>query len=429
MKNLLVLLISITIINTYLNAQTDSVKQNDWKFSGHVLMRSEMDGKDFDNKTYPPTYTLMRTRINVEKNLFEDVSFFIQLQDSRVWGQTANPTKNLANIDMHQGFVDIKNLFDVPLSVRIGRFEIEYGTGRLLGPNPWNYVARAWDGYRIRYGSDKNSFIDAFSLSHTALTDPTKFPFNAKGDTSYNIYGLWTALKIETEHKFEVLAYYEINNKKTDSLHKDFDLLTGGFNYEYKSGNFNIALETAYQGGRGIFGDKDKQNKKNKEASSYLGCLKIQYTFNTLTASLNAEIISGTKPSETEKTHTFWRPWGTVHQFYGYMDYFTGDLTQSTANLGLNDLHIKCKYAPKASPFSLDVALWYFMTNQKSATGKSTLGEELNIVGRYNWHENIFVELGGGLFFAGEVMKEIYNPSLAEKDISFWSYIRLDVRL
>lgn len=418
-----------------LHSQSDSLKHNDWKFSGQVLMRSEVDGKDFDNKTYPPTYTLMRTRVNVEKNLFDDVSFFIQLQDSRVWGQTASPTKNLANIDMHQGYVDVKNIFNVPLSVRVGRFEIEYGTGRILGPNPWNYVARAWDGYRIRYGNEKKFYIDAFSLAHTALTTiPIRYPFSSMIDTSFNIYGLWSTVNIGDEQKVELLAYYENNNKITDTEtkdaegfpYKDAELLTAGLNYEYKSGSIDIALETAYQTGRSLFG-----GKKNKEASSYLGCLKIQYTLNSLTASMNAETVSGTNQTETEKTNTFWRPWGTVHQFYGYMDYFTGDLTQSTNNLGLSDLHIKCKYTPKGKPFSLDVALWYFMTNQKSATDKSTLGQEVDIVGRYNLHENIFVELGGGLYFAGEAMKEIYylNTTRTVKDVSFWSYLRFDVRL
>src|SRR3989339_51528 len=426
MKNSLILVTLFFLISFQSFAQNDSVKQNEWKFSGHVLMRSELDGKDFDNLTFPPSYTLMRTRVNVEKNLFDDVSFFIQLQDSRVWGQTANPTKNLANIDMHQGYINIKNIFNVPLSFRVGRFEIEYGSGRILGPNPWNYVARAWDGYRIRYGNENKYFFDAFSLSHTALTDPTKYPFSAKPDTSFNIYGLWSTINLGEENKIELLSYFENNNKKTDSVHKDAELLTAGLNYEYKSGNFNAALETAYQSGRSLFG-----GIKNKEASSYLACLKIQYTLKSITASLNVETVSGTKPTETEteKTNTFRRPWGTVHQFYGYLDYFTGDLTKSTNNLGLNDVHIKCKFAPKESPFSIDFALWYFMTNQKSASGKSTLGEELNLVGRYNLHENIFVEIGGGLFFTGEAMKEIYNPSKTEKDISFWSYVRLDVRL
>lgn len=424
MKIFLMLVFSTFLVFTNLNAQTDSLKQNDWKFSGHILMRSELDGRDFDNKTFPPSFTIMRTRFNVEKNLFGDVSFFVQLQDSRVWGQTANPIKNLANIDLHQGYVDIKNIFNVPLSVKVGRFEIEYGSGRLLGPNPWNYVARSWDGYRLRFGNEKKYFVDAFSLSHTALTDPTKYPFSSKLDTSFNLYGIWSTLNLSEEHKIELLGFYENNNKKTDSVNKDSELFTTGFNYEFKSGKFNIGFESAYQTGRSLFG-----GTKNKESSSYLVSLRFQHTFKYITASLNADAVSGTKVTETVKNNTFWRPWGTVHNYYGYMDYFTGDLTKSTNNLGLNDVHLKCKYSPKESPLLIELAVWHFRTNQNSASGKSTLGDEFNLVGRYNLHENIFIELGGGLFFAGEAMKEIYNPSKTEKDISFWSYVRIDVKL
>jgi hypothetical protein len=420
MTTLLILAFLLFVINVNAQNQSDSARKNDWKFGGSILIRSELDGRDFNNKTYPPSYTIMKTRVNVEKSIFDNVSLFVQLQDSRVWWQTANPTKSIANIDLHQGYVNITNIFGEPLSVLAGRFELEYGNGRILGTSQWNYVSRAWDGFKISY--DKKLFsVDLFSLSYTALTDPTKYPYMSKPDTSFNIYGLHAAFNPDESNKMFVLCIFDNNDKKTDGIHNDEGLLTTNLNYDLNIGKFYAGIEGAYQTGRLYL------NSKNKEASSYLGVIKFQYSFNAITASLEADVVSGTKPDDSLNNHTFYRPYGTAHQFYGYMDYFQNDISKSTNNLGLNDLNLKVKYAPKGSNFNAELLGWYFDTNQKSKSGNTFLGEEIDIVLRYFIIENTFVEWGGSIYFPGEVMKEVYVGQ-NHWDASFWSYVRLDVK-
>jgi hypothetical protein len=40
-----------------------------WSFDGQVQLRSELDGRDFSNKTYPLSYTSMRTRLGLNANI------------------------------------------------------------------------------------------------------------------------------------------------------------------------------------------------------------------------------------------------------------------------------------------------------------------------------------------------------------------------
>lgn len=56
--------------------------QSDFKIDGEFRVRSELDGRDFLNKTYPQSFTASRIRINVEKNIFNDITIFVQFQDS-----------------------------------------------------------------------------------------------------------------------------------------------------------------------------------------------------------------------------------------------------------------------------------------------------------------------------------------------------------
>lgn len=87
-------------------------------------MRSELDGRDFLNRTYPQSFTALRLRFNIEKTIFDDVTIFVQFQDSRVFGQEKGTLVSLQNIDLHLGYVKVKNFFDLPINFQLGRFKI-----------------------------------------------------------------------------------------------------------------------------------------------------------------------------------------------------------------------------------------------------------------------------------------------------------------
>src|SRR5437867_10999406 len=78
-----------------------------------------------------------RVRVNVGYDLTPDISFFAQIQDARIWGTEGTGTaafsgigavssqnQNGTGVDLHQGYILLKNFFLPGLSVKAGRQEI-----------------------------------------------------------------------------------------------------------------------------------------------------------------------------------------------------------------------------------------------------------------------------------------------------------------
>lgn len=106
MRNL-ILFLFIMLTYGMVNAQVSEIPI---KFGGQIRVRGESDGRDFNNDTSVNTYTLLRMRFGAEVKPLEDIKVFIQLQDSRAFGQEPTTLSNISNLDIHQAFFQINNL-------------------------------------------------------------------------------------------------------------------------------------------------------------------------------------------------------------------------------------------------------------------------------------------------------------------------------
>lgn len=61
----------------------DGFGQENWKVSGQIRHRFEMDNKDFNSDTDANNFNLLRSRIGITFSTAENVEGFIQVQDSR----------------------------------------------------------------------------------------------------------------------------------------------------------------------------------------------------------------------------------------------------------------------------------------------------------------------------------------------------------
>src|SRR6188474_1327180 len=99
---------------------------------------------------------LERIRLNLTFSLNDQITFFFQPQDARTFGDEgaaaqASFVSDEQNLDVHQGWVEAKDLLATGLSLKIGRMELSYGDQRLVSPLDWSNVGRAWDGAKLRY--------------------------------------------------------------------------------------------------------------------------------------------------------------------------------------------------------------------------------------------------------------------------------------
>jgi hypothetical protein len=96
-------------------AQEPEVKPVQWSVSGESRIRPEgRDNQDLnDDADDRSNQVFMRLRLGIEATIKEDFRIFLQAQDSRVWGEEASTASNEKNLDLHQGYVEARNLGDL----------------------------------------------------------------------------------------------------------------------------------------------------------------------------------------------------------------------------------------------------------------------------------------------------------------------------
>jgi hypothetical protein len=187
-----------------------------FKLDGQLRFRYEY----FDPFTYTAAgvdqsddYVLMRTRLGVLFTPDRRISARLQIQDSRIWGEegvdtptspSGSATSSADNLDLHQAYVDLSNLFekwlDDTLLLRVGRQELSYGDQRLVSPLDWSNIARAWDAAKLTIAppSAPGGFtadVFASTIRDTASSDTGGGPtgVTTTGDRQ-DFYGLYASL-------------------------------------------------------------------------------------------------------------------------------------------------------------------------------------------------------------------------------------------
>jgi len=252
---------------------------------------------------------LSRLRINLKFGVSDDIDVFIQPQDQRTWGQEASVLSDEKNLDLHQGYAEFRNLWGEPLSVKIGRQELQYGDQRLISPLDWSNIARAWDGIKVRYAPGAWS-IDAF---YTVIKEG-----NGAGEDQdfWGFYGSCTAVE---NHEFDlyVLGRQVRDGSIVDELGRTGDLIdtTAGARMKGKAAGFDYTLEGMFQ-----FGRSAKDRVKADAFAATLG-----YTFDLPwkpRLGIEADWASGDKDPTDGKHGTFDPLFPFQHYYQGFADIF-----------------------------------------------------------------------------------------------------------
>ncbi len=428
MKNLYKILIFPLILISVNFAQQDL--GDGWNLNGQIQLRSEIDGRDFSNKTHPLTFASLRTRLGVQKSFAEKITFFVQFQDSRVFGKEPSTLTSTENIDLHQGFVKLNKIFGWDWSIQAGRFEMAYGTERFFGAVGWHYVGRSFDGLRLSILPDCWN-LDLFALT---IKESANYIGNATGGLysfpqeptpASSIYGIWKQNKVSENSKFDLFGYYEVNREKIGLDTCRLNIFTLGGSYWGNFGKFSTIIEAAYQLGDDL----------GKDISAYLISAAGNYNFGEVKLGLGADILSGTDLEDFDtKMNTFQPTYGTNHKFYGYMDYFI-NIRSNTFYQGLHDFYFTANYAPEECNWNFGLYFHHFMTNQMLPVStinepepkdQSILGQELDLTVKYSFVKGTTLTWGGSLFFPGNLMKAFFYP---REDVAFWTYAMITANL
>lgn len=100
----------------------------------------------------PEGYLLQRYLFHSDLHLGKEVRFFFQMQSGIENGRNGGPrATDMDKLEIHQAFVDFQKFTDAKhfITLRLGRQEFEFGTGRMIAATELLNVRTSFDGARV----------------------------------------------------------------------------------------------------------------------------------------------------------------------------------------------------------------------------------------------------------------------------------------
>ncbi|MCX7797226.1 MAG: alginate export family protein [Melioribacter sp.] len=402
MKKFFLIILTLSFINIH--------SQENLKFSLQIRPRLEIDNKDFKSTTNPNTFTLLRTRLSLALNPIKNLSGYIQIQDSRTFGEEQSTLSNSKNLDVHQAYFVIKDLFELPVDIKIGRMELSYGSEKFMGSVNWSNVGRAFDGGVATF-KNKHFKADLFVMREFEK-------FNPADSLDQNIYGLFSDLYLFSAYKIQPFILWQRINP-TSYL----DRATFGLYIRGDLGRFQHEFDFGYQTGSAFIANR------KQDVNAFTFSLSGNYSFKLNwkpTIGLQLDYASGDNNLLDNKYNAYTSLYPTGHKFYGYMDYFI-NLQNDTYGLGIVDIVAKLNCKPLDELLlNFNYHLFNSAEDYKLITNKTTnsFGSEFDLVLNYKYNEYVTFEVGASIFLPGDIFKEKRG-----KDNSTWFYLMGTINL
>jgi len=191
------------------------------------------------------SFVEQRTLLNVKADFTNDVSAFIELDSYGDWGQnfrsnylTGIDTRGGSDVNLYQAYVNVKDMWGTPLSLRVGRQELKFGSEFLLGNNDNGplFTGLSFDAVRLTFANDMFKF-DAFAAKLAET-----FNNFGKGDVDlYGVYGSYIGIEDVT------LDAYWLYVQDSTTVGKYIDIHTFGLRGAGKFNGIDFDAEVAYQ--------------------------------------------------------------------------------------------------------------------------------------------------------------------------------------
>jgi hypothetical protein len=387
-----------------------------------------------------------RTRVNVDAALSGNVRAFIELQSYDFWGGILDSDDAAFSeggtlseggndlVALYQAYIDMNNIADYPVMLRIGRQELVYGRELLVGNNDAgiNHSGLAFDAVKLVY-EDEGIRVDAWAAKLLELNSPAGGLLGDVQDDDidfYGVYGTYSGIENTT-----IDAYLLLRRMGTD-LGTDVDYLytVGGRAagiVDIGAGAIDYNAEVAVQ-----FGD-------TFNGGDYEGLavdLMAGYNFSDVQYSPRIELaytyLSGDDDLTDNDNEAFQRLFSDVH--YGELD------LGATLDAGLpffggaaSNLHI-IRVGGSAVPvekLTVSADLYYFMLAEDDGGipviggapvfGATQFGDddevgmELDLVADYAYTEDLNLRAGWAHFFADDAIENSWGGTTEDDDVDY----------
>ena len=378
--------------------------------SGQFRSRGEYDDTDFNKATPAHRSTFLRLRLNAAFEPADNVSTFVQLQDSRIYGSEPNTFANVRNADLHQIHLQVEEFLHKSLTLKMGRMELAYAAERLVGVVDWHNVGRAFDGTLLRYKSRDTLLVDFFGtkiVQRANLENPD--------DTGFYFTGFYATHQPKQTSRVDLYVLGEWNRRQTTNGRDHLQRLTIGTYDRGVINSFDYEMEAAVQFGTRV----NPKTGKRQDVAAHMLTGTIGYTIDNAhkpRIALGYDYLSGAKLGH-EDHKAFDTPFASNHKLYGFMDYFV-NIPVHTQDAGLQDLIVKLQISPHAK-FTLKADVHQFRTATK-IMAKDNYGKEIDVTGLYHYRESINFSLGVSMFLPSDLMEAKFEGN---SDPAFWAYL------
>lgn len=386
----------------------------DVTLSGEYRLRGEYrnNAADYDDNTSDARgFWGQRIRLTANASVNDNASVKLTLQDSRELGESDSLISDTTESpDFHEAYLNVSNVFDTPVSLRLGRQELNYGDQRLVGSFGWSNYGRAFDGFKAVYSNDAVS-VDAFYMivsEDTTVTTNSSTGATTLGANANDTYfrGIYATIKQAIPNNtLDVYLLNQHQNAATVATNRH----TIGARLKGAVAGVNYTLELPYQTGETGASDIEAWAFAAKVGYAIPGApmgLKVGAEYN---------LGTGDDTATTTEDEGFNNIYPTNHGHFGI-----GDVVNSWNNINAWSINASADVNEKLNVY---LAYWNYKTDQKNTAGESDSGTEIDLVAQYKYASNLSLEAGAARFTPGKVLA----PTTPD-DAQDWAYLQVTAK-
>ena len=409
---------------------------------------NNFDFNDDVNSLTDDNWFLQRARLGLAIKPVSWLKIYAQAQDSREINSDRPDFPGLLgaegddSFDLRQGYLEIGNAKEFPLTLKAGRQTLIYGDERLIGASDWSNLGRAFDAVKLRW-EEKDWSLDAFASSVVVFErgsyNQSDF-FNgnetAREQVFSGLYFSTTALGPQTTDLYVLHLHENANPHFAQNPLGDTNFFTLGLRVKSKPGAFAHAAPEPMGKGPGdgksmppvtppkpVGFDYDGEfafqtgDVKGRDLTAFAAHVGAGYTFDIpWKPRLGAEynFASGDSDPNDREVETFQNLFPTNHKFYGQMDVFSW---QNIHDLGVS---LKCAPTKQVGLKAEFHAFWLASTDDSwyRANGVATVrpltpaasaasnyaGSEVDLSATFAVNKWLTLEAGYSHFWAGDYL-------------------------
>lgn len=318
-KNLLICAATaVQLISTPVLAADELVVDSEFrkiKFDTSFRTRTETL-RDFNFDGADQDFFLTQFRLGMTYKASDKTKFYIQLQDSRIFGEkldsqpsiNKNATPNIFEdqLDFHEAYIE--HDFSTA-TVKLGRQKFNLGDKRLVASLEWVNTARVKDGVSVNFNAGAGREVEAF-LSALVPVNPNDLNDQASVGNRYfdsKLHGVYVIDKTLLPGQTDYWYFYRGNQAFKDSIH------TYGGRYQGRYRQLSYEVQASFQDGE--FAGQDHRASMTHIGLTYpvgAGQLGTAYNFG-----------SGDDDPTDSEHGTFDNLFPLNHAYYGFMDFFS----------------------------------------------------------------------------------------------------------